>query len=110
MGYKWRPSKTQKREFAEKMQNDSQFAEDYYKRQEEKKLKKQASSKFDYNNAGGYYIATKNQYDFCYNNVSLFISDEEKIAMNDVIYSYTCQEKIHHDSIHIVNEKIRNTN
>lgn len=103
---KWKPSKAQSREFASNMK-DPEYASAYYARKEEKATRKRASSQFDYNTAGGNYTPTKTQHDFCMNNMHLFITNEEKNAANDVMYGYSCNENIHHDSIHIVNEKMR---
>jgi hypothetical protein len=79
----------------------------YYKRKEEKLVKKRATSKFDYNTAGGSYVPTKEQYDFVIKNMDLFTTSEEKEAVNMVLSGYSLNEKIHHDYIHIVNEKRR---
>lgn len=108
MAYKWKPSKTARREFAERMQNDKEFADNYYARKEKKLKKNRATSKFNYNTAGGNYIPTKSQYEFCMNNTNLFKTSEEKKAINIVIFGYTNHEKVHHDFIHVINEKIRN--
>lgn len=107
MAYKWKPSKAQRREFAQKMQNDSEFANAYYERKQQRKEKRQASSNFNYETAGGSYIPTEQQYLFCLQNMYLFQTNKEKDAANNVIYGYGCKEKVHHDNIHIVNEKIR---
>ena len=56
------------------------------------------------------YVATKVQHDFCIENPDIFMTLTEQYARNQVIYSFTCNEKIHHDNIHIVNEKIRFNN
>lgn len=104
---KWKPSKSAKREFAIKMQNDLEFAIDYNNRKQIKNDKRKASSQFDYESAGGNYIPTKYQSDFCFNNPELFITLHEQEAKNNILYGYSCQEKVHHDYIHIVNEKIR---
>ena len=110
MGYKWKPSASQRREFAEKMKNDSSFSEDYSARQSAKADKRRATSKFDYASAGGNYVPTKAQHDFCIENMDLFVTEEEKNACNDVMFGYSTNEKIRHDNIHIVNEKIRAKN
>ena len=107
MAYKWKPSKTARREFAQKMSNDQQFASDYYERKKLKADKRRAQSSFDYETAGGSFIPTKEQHDFCLFNVNLFVLPEEKAAANDVMFGYSCREKVSHDSIHIVNEKRR---
>lgn len=102
----WKPSRSQAREFANNMK-DPEFADAYYGRKKEKEDKRRSTSKFDYNTAGGNYVPTQAQYEFVMNNPSLFTTDEEKDAANMVMYGYTNKEKIQHDFIHIVNEKIR---
>jgi len=104
--YKWKPSASQRREFAQRMQNPEERAA-YEKAKEEKAAKKRAGSKFDYNSAGGYYVPTQCQYNFVITHMKLFNTPEEKDAANQIMYGYTNNEKIHHDYIHIVNEKIR---
>lgn len=106
-GYKWKPSASQRREFAQRMQNPEEKAA-YEKRKEDKLNNKRAGSKFDYNSAGGNYVPTKNQYDFVMNHMDLFNTDEESDAANQIMFGYVNNEKVHHDNIHIVNEKIRN--
>jgi hypothetical protein len=107
MSYKWRSSPTQRREFAQKMNNDSEFAAEYEARKQAKAEKRRSTSNFDYDKAGGEYVPTKAQYDFCFNNMDLFVTNEEETAANMVMSGYSCNEKVHHDYIHIVNEKIR---
>ncbi|WP_163216435.1 hypothetical protein [Bacteroides sp. 224] len=107
MAYKWRPSKTQKRDFAQKMKNDPDYREAYYSRKDQRAKNRRSTSKYEYESAGGYYIPTKAQHDFCAENMHLFVSEVEKLAANTVMHGYSCNEKIHHDDIHIVNEKIR---
>jgi hypothetical protein len=109
MAYKWKPSKTAKREFAQKMQ-DSDFASDYYTRKEAKAQKRRSTSNFDYEKAGGEYIPTKFQHDFCFSHMPEFTDFKVIEAANLVMYGYTCQEKVHHDFIHIINELIRSSN
>lgn len=104
--YKWRPNKQQKKEFKIKMSNP-EYALEYYKRKDEAKKKRRATSSFSYDNAGGMYVATKAQHDFCLGNSDLFVTFEEQRAMNEVLYSFSSQTKVHHDNIHIVNKKIR---
>lgn len=106
MGYKWKPSAAQRRAFAEKMQ-DAQEREAYEERKRIKKEKRKATSEFDYESAGGNYVPTKFQCDFCVTNMHLFKTSKEMNAANMVIGGFTCNEKVHHDYIHIVNEKIR---
>lgn len=106
MSYKWKPSASQRRAFAEKMQDPIE-KEAYEERKRNRDKKRQSTSQFDYNKAGGNYIPTKEQYDFCYNKMELFITNDEKNAANMIMYGFTCNEKIHHDFIHIINEKRR---
>ena len=103
MAYKWKPSKSARREFAEKMANDTQFASDYYARKTAKENKRRSTSSFDYHTAGGNYIPTKEQHDFCMANMP-FETNEQNEASNQVMYGYVNQEKIQHDYIHIINE------
>lgn len=106
MANKWRPSASQRREFAERMKDPSEAAA-YEARKQEKLQKKRAGSKFDYNSAGGNYVPTREQHDFCFNNMHLFEGLEEENAANEVMRGFSCNEKIHHDFIHVVNEKRR---
>ena len=103
---KWRPSASQKREFAQNMK-DLDFANDYHKRKEEKAEKRRSNSKFDYPTAGGSFIPTKIQYDFVMVNRDLFKTIEEETAANEVQMGYINNDKINHDYIHIVNDKMR---
>jgi len=109
MSYKWKPSKSQRRAFAERMQDPKEQAE-YYARKEARAEKRRARSQFDYNTAGGKYVPTKDQYnaamDFM---MTAALTDQQKSACDMVIYGYNFQEKVHHDHIHIVNELRRAT-
>ena len=106
MAYRWRPNKTQRKEFAQNMQ-DPEYAEAYYKRQDARAEKRRAGSKFNYESAGGMYIPTKEQYLFAISNPDLFKGGDEESARNEVIYGFSTNEKVHHDYIHVVNEIIR---
>lgn len=106
MGYKWRPSKSQRKEFAIRMQNPDEKAA-YEQRKEERAQRRRSTSSFDYNTAGGNYVPTQSQYDFVMNHMYLFNTSEEQDAVNQIIYGYTCKEKVFHDYIHIINEKRR---
>ena len=109
MAYKWRPSATARREFAHNMQNDSAFKEEYEANKQAKIDKKRSKSKFDYNTAGGSYVPTMVQHNNAFHFLETkTLTDEQSQACNEIIYGYTCQEKVNHDSIHIVNELIRN--
>lgn len=109
MAYKWKPSKTQRREFAEKMQ-DEDFANQYYLNKTIKAENRRKTSEFDYNTAGGFYIPTNNQYKSAIaflNESGTKLSTKQIEGCNNVIFGYSCNEKVHHDNIHIVNELIR---
>lgn len=104
MGYRWKPSRSQKRDFAQRMQDPEERAA-YYQRKEDRKKKNKASSKFDYETAGGNYVPTQHQYETSLKMLSDDeLTSEQKDAANQVIYGYTTNEKIHHDYIHLVNE------
>ena len=106
MAYKWKPSASQRKAFAQKMQDPAEAAA-YEQRKTDKANKRRSTSQFDYEKAGGSYVPTKFQHDFCFYHPEKFVTMEEKTAMTEVMYGYSCSEKVHHDSIHIVNEKRR---
>ena len=107
MSYKWHPSKSQKRKFAQNMKNP-QFANDYYQRKEQKAEKRRSQSKFDYNSAGGNFVPTKEQADQAFNFLtSKELTPDQYNGCNAVFSAYGLNEKVSHDSIHIVNELIR---
>ena len=109
MSYKWKPSASQRQAFAEKMKNpDEQQA--YQDRKQDKADKRRSGSQFDYSSAGGSYVPTQAQYTFCMDNMDLALTDEQENAFNQVISAYICQDRVHHDQIHIVNELIRKIN
>lgn len=108
MAYKWRPSKSAKRAFAQKMQNDPEFAEAYNQRKIERAENRRAGSQFDYQSAGGNYVPTKIQNDMAnYYLRHKELTPEQSEACNMVLSGFSLNEKIHHDYIHIVNEMIR---
>jgi len=107
MGYKWKPNASQRKEFAAKMKNPDERAA-YEQRKSDKADKRRATSKFNYDSAGGMYIPTQYQY----GSALLFLQTKELTyeqldACNIVLSGYLCQDKVHHDAIHIVNELIR---
>jgi hypothetical protein len=104
--FKWKPSASQRKAFAQRMKDPDEQAA-YEKRKQDKADKRRSGSKFDYETAGGHYVPTKAQCDFATNDKHLAKTSEEKAAFNDVIFGYGANEKVHHDSIHIVNEKMR---
>lgn len=105
MSYKWKPSKAQRKEFAQRMKNPEEQAE-YLARKSEKSRKRRSESKFGYESAGGSFIPTQAQYQFVMNYTGIF-TDTEQNAANQIIFGFTCNEVIRHDDIHIINELIR---
>ena len=104
MAYKWRPSASQRRAFAERMKDPDEQAA-YNERKQAKADKRRAGSQYDYSSAGGNYIPTQSQYDAAMIALqSMELTSEQQDACNQTTYGYTCQENIHHDYIHIVNE------
>lgn len=106
MGYKWKPNKSQREAFKTRMA-DPKEKEAYELAKEQKMANKRSKSKFDYKTAGGFYVPTKEQYEFVMQNMDLFKTDEEITAANIVVGGFSCNEKVNHDFIHIVNEKRR---
>ena len=109
-GYKWKPSASQRKAFAQKMQDPYEKAE-YEARKQAKLDKNRAGSQFDYNTAGGNYVPTSTQYEYAIKFLgSMDLTPEQENACNMVISGYMMQDKIRHDDIHIVNELIRSQN
>jgi len=106
MAYKWKPSKAQKQAFKERMQ-DEEEQKAYEERKQQKVIKRREKSIFDYGTAGGFYVPTKEQFLKCLDLLQEERTDKERNACNQVIFGYNCNEKVHHDNIHIVNELIR---
>ena len=107
MAYKWKPSKSARAAFAEKMKDPNEQAA-YNQRATDRVNKKRSSSKFDYNTAGGNYIPTRFQYDNAMRILlSYNITKEEVSALNQVVSAYSLNETTHHDNIHIINELVR---
>ena len=104
---KWKPSASQRKEFAQRMQDPDEQAT-YEARQAEKARKKRSKSHYNYNTAGGNYIPTLAQYEAALKVQDMGIEGIQKDASAMVIYGYTCNEKVDHDYIHIINEFIKN--
>ena len=98
MKYKWKPNASQRREFAERMKDPDEQAA-YEQRKREKTMYENWKDKD--------FVPTKEQHDFCLNHIELFITSEEQTASDMVMYGYSCNEKVNHSFIHIVNEKRR---
>lgn len=107
MAYRWRPNASQRRAFAERMQDPEEKAA-----YEERKRKRNSYEGFKDRE----FVATREQHDFCLSNMHLATEYDEQHprtggnqitaedAFNQVMSSFSCNEKIHHDYIHIVNE------
>jgi len=104
MAYKWKPSKTAKRQFAENMKKP-EFAQAYHDRREARAEKRRAGSSFDYRTAGGVYTPTRDQHNAAFRFISEYdLSDAQRNACEMVMSAYGLNEAVHHDHIHIVNE------
>jgi len=103
MAYRWKPSKTQAAEFANKMNNDAEFAAAYQERKNKRADKRRSNSKFDYSTAGGQYIPTYEQFKAAHALIEVG-SDSQKDSARTVIYGYTNNISVHHDAIHVINE------
>ncbi len=107
MAYKWRPSKAQRKAFAERMKDPAEQAA-YEERKQARADKRRAGSKFSYESAGGRFVPTQYQYEHaCKMLASGNLTDEEDTAARMVSSGYVCNNAVHHDFIHIVNEHAR---
>lgn len=97
--YKWKPNASQRHAFAEKMKDPEEK-----KAYEEQKAFKCSYEGFKDKN----FVPTKEQHDFCFTHPELFITIEEQDTMNIVCSGFSCNEKVDHNMIHIINEKRRN--
>lgn len=118
MGYKWRPTKAQRREFAIKMNSDPEFREAYLERKRKRKEKRQSQSVFDYETAGGSYYVTKLQSEYAFEIKNKLQYTDKKYYINklnewlddimdDIIVRFDTGEKINHDYIHVLNTIVR---
>ena len=107
MAYKWRPNKAQKAEYAAKMQ-DPTFVAAKANKVLEAQIKRNNTSAFSYATAGGMYVPTETQYSTAICLMQSNPTDTQKNAANSVISAYMSGLKCHHDSIHIINEFLRN--
>ena len=82
MRYKWKPSKTQKREFAERMATDTAYSEAYHQRKEQRAETRRSTSKFDYQTAGGEYIPTGSQNKAAFELLNLNPTPEQPIKVS----------------------------
>lgn len=99
---KWKPSKSQRREFAIKMQTDVDYAEAYNERK--KRKKENFITSCEKLGSGFLCTATKEQHDFAVFNRPSDLTAEQEDALNQVAFSFSCNEKIDHYYIHLVNE------
>lgn len=91
---KWRPNAGQKRAFIQRMQDPAEEAA-YTAR-------KSASRLYD-NWKEKDFVPTMEQYNYCMENITM-ATGEQLNALNQVIYGFTCQEKVNHAYIHVVNQ------
>lgn len=96
---RWRPSKSQRRDFAIKMQD----SEERVAYEEHRRLRNSYEGFKD-----KFFIPTKLQYNFAMNSLQTQnLTPEQEDACNQVSFGYINNEKIHHDYIHIINEMRR---
>lgn len=107
MSYKWRPSKSQRQEFAQKMQ-DPEFAAAYNDRKSAKKQKFYDSLTEE--NSGSAFVPSRAQHDYAVFDRSMNTTPEHDNACNMVASAFACSMKCDHFYIHIVNELIRSKN
>jgi hypothetical protein len=104
MGYRWKPNATQRKAFAEKMKDP-----DEKKIYEDRKWVKTHYSNDPRSFKHKSFIPTQFQYDNAMNFLrEKLLTSQQEDACNQVISGFICQNKIHHDYIHIVNELTRN--
>lgn len=110
MAYKWKPNASQRKAFAQRMQNPEEKAA-YEQSKRDKAEKRRSSSQFEYETAGGNYKPTQHQYLTAMKMLKNDnLSMEQSTAASVVIFGYSCNDKVHHDYIHIVNEWGRSNN
>lgn len=106
MNRKWKPNASQRRAFAERMSNPKEQAE-YHAKKDVLREKRIAKSKFDYSTAGGEYVPTKEQHDYCLFELPKEATPEQRNAAEQVMVGYSTGLKVSHDHIHIINEMRR---
>lgn len=104
---KWKPTKAQRKEFAQKMQ-DPEYEKAYLQRKEKRAASRRKNSDYDYSSAGGSFVPTRIQYQLA--TVILEQSKDSNLrhSARIVTSGYGNNEKVHHDHIHVVNEFGRN--
>ena len=106
---RWTPSKTQRREFAQRMQNDPEYAAAYEARKTARieKQREKMSNSCEAPGSGLMYYATQAQHDFCVFKRTGVQTSEQEDACNMVASAYSCNEKVDHYYLHIVAELMR---
>ncbi len=95
MAYKWKPSASQRKAFAQRMQDPTE-KEAYEARKREKALYDNWKDKD--------FVPTKEQYEYAMQHVHKINNHEHETAFNQVMYGFTCNEKVNHAYIHVVNQ------
>jgi hypothetical protein len=100
MAYKWKPNASQRKAFAQKMQDPEERAS-----YQERKAYKNSYEGFKDRD----FIPTEHQYDFAMITLQCGkeMTNEQEDACRQVVYGYGCKEKIPHSLIHIVQEMRR---
>lgn len=97
--YKWKPNASQRKEFAQRMKDPEEQAI-YLER-------KHAKNSYNPNDSRSFanrcFIPTQFQYEVAVNMLGKDLTDEQKHAAKIVMSGYSCQDKVHHNYIHIIN-------
>lgn len=101
MAYRWRPSASQRRAFAERMQ-DPQEQKAYDERKQEKK--ETFVKSFGQTGTGSSYVPTQAQHDYAVFDRSMNETSEHDNACNMVAHAFACNQRCDHHYIHVVNE------
>lgn len=94
MAYKWKPNKSQRREFVERMKDPEQKAT-YIERKRFNNSYEGFKDKM--------FIPSMGQYEFAYKNL-FNVSKEHFDSFDQVLSAYLSGEKVSHEHIHIVNQ------
>ena len=99
MAYKWKPSASQRKAFAEKMKDPEEKSA-----YEENKRNKNTYSDNPLSFKHKSFIPTNLQYNEAMKFLGMVgLTYKQQDACNQITSTYVCQDKCHHDYIHIIN-------
>lgn len=99
MGYRYKPSASQRKEFAERMKDPEE-----QKVYEDRKRAKSTYSDNPLSFKHKSFVPTQMQNDHSWKMLSIEgLKEEQYEAARQVLSAFSCQDKVHHDYIHIVN-------